>query len=43
MFTLSRDEFNSLKINIGSQFVTLEIDRGEYQIVPDKVDNKAKY
>ena len=30
MFTLSQDEFNSLKINIRSQFVTLEEGRGKY-------------
>jgi hypothetical protein len=34
MFTLSQDEFNSLKINIRSQFVTLEIGRGKYPKYP---------
>ena len=34
MFTLSHDEFNSLKINIRSQFVTLEIGRGKYPKYP---------
>ena len=30
MFTLSQEEYNSLKINIRSQFVTLEDGRGKY-------------
>lgn len=30
MFTLSQDEYNSLKISIRSQFVTLENGRGKY-------------
>ena len=30
MFELSQNEYNSLKINIRSQFVTLESDRGKY-------------
>ena len=34
MFTLSQDEFNSLKINIRSQIVTLEIGRGKYPKYP---------
>ena len=34
MFTLSQDEYNSLKINIRSQIVTLEIGRGKYPKYP---------
>ena len=34
MFTLSQDEFNSLKINIRSQIVTLKIGRGKYPKYP---------
>ena len=30
MFTLSQDEYNSLKISIRSQYVTLESGRGKY-------------
>jgi hypothetical protein len=34
MFELSQSEYNSLKINIRSQFVTLESDRGKYPKYP---------
>ena len=30
MFELSQDEYNSLKTNIRSQFVTLDVRRGKY-------------
>ena len=34
MFTLSSDEYNSLKVSIRSQFVTLEDGRGKYPKYP---------